>query len=141
MMRKVETEEIRHENGFEYTNGTDDSGYRWFEMTVLTHWDADGSSKVLLLAALAQRRVPLDFRDPFALHAELWDQIIILYDISVWRMRDPVRELEKVRTSWLPYRSHTSSLLTGDQVRYAVTRHVCSYTWVHTPRHPRIGGS
>ncbi|KAK0622373.1 hypothetical protein B0T14DRAFT_563830 [Immersiella caudata] len=105
MMRKVETKTIRHEDGFEYTDSPPAPGYTWFEMTVLTYWNMDGSSKVLcidaptdlpdqLLSALTQRRTPLDFKDPFVMHADLWDRIIVLYDISVWRMRDPVRELE-----------------------------------------------
>jgi hypothetical protein len=39
---------------------------------------------------------PLDFNDPFALHMPLMDQIIAVYDRSVWSIRDLIRRVEKV---------------------------------------------
>ena len=39
---------------------------------------------------------PLDFNDAFALHVPLMDQIINLYDHSVWSIRDLIRRVEKV---------------------------------------------
>jgi hypothetical protein len=104
MVRKVDKE--THEDGPDYTNGKKD--YRWFEMTAFTRWDHSPSRcQVLcvdtpfdfpdeLLKALKKRPTPLDFRDPFAMHANLVDQMIICFDISVWRVRDPIRQLEKV---------------------------------------------
>ena len=41
----------------------------------------------------------LDFNDPFALHIPLMDQIIALYDRSVWSIRDLIRRVEKA-CSW-----------------------------------------
>jgi hypothetical protein len=39
---------------------------------------------------------PVNFQDPFAMHTDLLDQMILYYDVAVWRVRDPVREAEKV---------------------------------------------
>jgi hypothetical protein len=86
-----------------------EKGYRWFEMGIFTRWDDGAKCKVLcvdtpydlpkkLKAALENRLPGLNFGDPFAMHADLLDQIIVYYEISVWRVRDPVRNLEKVST-------------------------------------------
>lgn len=103
MIQKVD--EDPHDQGPEYA--TKEKGYRWFETTVFTRWDRSGASQVLcvdappdcsagLLKALKTQTSGLDFRDPFAMHAILIDQIVTYSDISVWRIRDPVRTLEKV---------------------------------------------
>lgn len=89
----------------EYVTGLKD--YKWFEMTFFTRWGFSNISQVLcidtppnfpeeLKKLLNKRAQPVNFRDPFAMHAHLVDQIIVLADISVWRVRDPVRELERV---------------------------------------------
>jgi len=49
--------------------------------------------------ALRKQLPSLNSSDPFAMHAPLFDQIVLLYDISVWRVRDPVRKIEKVSMS------------------------------------------
>lgn len=38
----------------------------------------------------------VNLQDPFGMFQYLMDQIIILYDTSVWRIRDVVRTIEKV---------------------------------------------
>ena len=94
-----------HEDGPEYTKGED---YKWYEMTVFTRWEYPDKCQVLcintpfdlstqLQAALLDREAPLNFRDPFAMHVDLWDRIIVYSDTSVWRVRDPVRRLEESR--------------------------------------------
>lgn len=105
MVKKVEKD--AHDDGEEYVKGTKE--YKWFEMSFFTRWDSTGLlSQVLCvdvppdfhleLQRLLQRRSePLDFRDPFAMHANLVDQIAVHADVSVWRVRDPVRLLEKVK--------------------------------------------
>jgi hypothetical protein len=101
----VRKEEDAHDDGQEYVTGKKD--YKWFEMSFFTRWDPT-SSQVLcvdtppdfpleLQKLLAKRTEPLDCRDPFAMHACLVDQMIVYADVSVWRVRDPVRRLEKVR--------------------------------------------
>jgi hypothetical protein len=106
MVHKVS--EDPHEKEVEYVTdekGVED-GYTWFEMGIFTRWDG-AECKVLcvntpidlpekLEAALEKRPSHLDFRDPFAMHTDLLDQIIVYYEVSVWRVRDPVRKLEKV---------------------------------------------
>ena len=94
-----------HEDAPEYA-GTED--YQWYETTILSRWEHPEKCQVLcidtpfdlpktLQRALRDRDEPPNFRDPFALHTDLWDQLIVYSDISVWRVRDPVRGLEKAR--------------------------------------------
>jgi hypothetical protein len=105
MIRKVSDPESRHEDGPEYTPPGD--SYMWFEMGFFTRWDSPDECKVLctntpkelpseLQIALGKQPSLLDFKDPFAMHLPLIDQIILLYEVSVWRVRDPVRQIEKV---------------------------------------------
>jgi hypothetical protein len=92
----------------EYTQAS--KPYLWYEMGFFTRWDNLGYCRVWctdtpeelqsgLKTVLRKQSPPLDFSDPFATHVPLIDQIILLYDISVWRVRDPVRKIEKVSTS------------------------------------------
>lgn len=103
MVKKIDRE--AHEDGPEYAKGED---YKWYEMTIFTRWEYPDKCQVLcidtpfdlstqLQAALPAREAPLDFRDPFTMHADLWDRMIVYSDISVWRVRDPVRRLEESR--------------------------------------------
>lgn len=103
MVKKEEKDP--HDGGREYVKGKKE--YIWFEMSFFTRWDCSGLSQVLcvdippdfpleLQKLLARRSEPLDFRDPFAMHTNLVDQIVVHADVSVWRVRDPVRRLEKV---------------------------------------------
>lgn len=83
--------------------------YIWFEMGFFTRWDYPDRCTVLCidtpfdtpekLKSRLLRESLLNFCDPFAMHIPLIDQIILLYDVSVWRVRDPVRDIEKVFTS------------------------------------------
>jgi hypothetical protein len=106
MVRQVEDP---HEKEAEYVTGVKDvkKGYTWFEMGIFTRWDDGEKCKVLcvdtpndlprkLEAVLEKRSSHLDFRDPFAMHTDLLDQIIVYYEISIWRVRDPIRILEGV---------------------------------------------
>ena len=43
-----------------------------------------------------ERERKLDLQDPFAFFLPLMDQIILLYDHSVWGIRDLIRQVEKV---------------------------------------------
>ncbi|KAK4462990.1 hypothetical protein QBC42DRAFT_266827 [Cladorrhinum samala] len=104
MIQKVD--EDPHDQAQEYA--TKEKGYRWFETTVFTRWDSSGACQVLcvdappdcpagVLKALGTQTSGLDFRDPFSMHSVLIDQLVAYSDISVWRIRDPVRTLEKTR--------------------------------------------
>ncbi|KAH0547677.1 hypothetical protein FGG08_000166 [Glutinoglossum americanum] len=85
--------------------------YKWYEMGFFTLWDHSDHCRVLcidtpgdlpskLQKALAKS--PFDPRDPFAMHAPLIDQVVKLYDDSVWAIRDPIREIEKTRQAAKP---------------------------------------
>src|SRR6185437_4094596 len=100
MVRQVK--EASREEEPEYVTGkSEKKGYKWFEMGIYTLWEGRERSKVLCVdtphdlpkkLALALGGQPgLDFQDPFAMHTNLLDQILVYGDISVWRVRDPVR--------------------------------------------------
>nr|KMM70685.1 hypothetical protein CPAG_06996 [Coccidioides posadasii RMSCC 3488] len=80
--------------------------YRWYEMTFFTQWDIRGHCRVLcidmpdrflydLQAILAGSS--FEPRDPFSMHIAIFDQVVKLYDRSVWRLRDSIRRIEKNR--------------------------------------------
>lgn len=106
MVRRVEKP---HEEEREYVTTVEamKKGYEWFEMGFFTLWDGQNCKALCvdtpndlptkLAAALNKQSSQVNFRDPFAMHADLLDQIILYYEISVWRVRDPVRELEESR--------------------------------------------
>jgi hypothetical protein len=84
-----------------------DKAYTWYEMGFFTQWDRWGHCRVVCIDTpeelqlgledvFRKQLLSLNFDDPFSMHAPLFDQIILLYDASVWRVRDPVRKIEKV---------------------------------------------
>ncbi|KAK4156191.1 hypothetical protein C8A00DRAFT_31001 [Chaetomidium leptoderma] len=109
LVKMVKKEKDAHDDHDEYVPKHETKDYKWFEMSFFTRWDCpDNTSQVLcvdtppdfpseLKTLLEQRTQPLNFRDPFSMHAGLVDQIIVYADVSVWRVRDPVRHLEKTR--------------------------------------------
>lgn len=89
-------------------NGKD---YKWYEMTILSHWDTLAETHQILcidtpedfpkrvLSALLQPLSQMTqnyFRDPFSMQAQLLDQVVQLNDSSVWAIRHPIRDIEKV---------------------------------------------
>lgn len=90
-------------------------GYTWYEMGFFTCWDNSGRCRVLCIDTPEDLQSGLETvlqeslnpRDPFAMHIPLLDQIVKLYDDSVWRVRDPVRDIEKV-SSCIMFRGRTS---------------------------------
>ncbi|KAH0565181.1 hypothetical protein GP486_001427 [Trichoglossum hirsutum] len=86
--------------------------YKWHEMGIFTRWDRVGSCKVLCVDTPREMASGLeealagstpDLKDPFAMHAPLIDQIVKLYDDSVWAIRHPIREIEKTRQAAVPH--------------------------------------
>ncbi|KAK0668340.1 hypothetical protein QBC41DRAFT_322163 [Cercophora samala] len=107
MVRKVDSK--HHDNLPEYVVD-EKKGYRWFETTVFTRWDYPDKHQVLIvdtpldfpdqlicLLHKASASEKINFYDPLAMHTSLIDQIIVYSDISVWRIRDPVRQMERSR--------------------------------------------
>lgn len=84
------------------SNGKD---YEWYEMTFVSRWEALGSAQILcidtpeefpsMLSTILENTT-LDFNDPFAMHIPLLQEIVRLNDKSVWAIRDPIRQVEKV---------------------------------------------
>ncbi|KAK1773146.1 hypothetical protein QBC45DRAFT_398279 [Copromyces sp. CBS 386.78] len=117
MVRKVDSFQDKHkphDEEPEYVPEECGKGYEWFEMSLFTRWDSPGKCRVLCVdtppdfpdrlrdALLNKGRPSLSEAaaaqaDPFALHADLLDIMIVYSDISVWRVRDPIRLLEKSR--------------------------------------------
>jgi len=93
----------------------DGKKYIWYEMTFLSRWDASQDLHQILcidtpnefpekiLQALREDQ-GLDSNpkssnyssDPFSMHALLLDQVVELNDKSVWNIRHPIRDIEKV---------------------------------------------
>ncbi|RYO74280.1 hypothetical protein DL766_007592 [Monosporascus sp. MC13-8B] len=122
MIQKIPTG--ASEDGLEYCSTG--KGYQWYETTVFSHWKSEARCQVLcvdvpfdfaeeLKKALESRTAPLNFGDPFAMHVDVWDRIVVYYDISVWRVRDPVRMLEKD-----PTRRRDVFRPTHDHMRHAI---------------------
>lgn len=105
------------------------NGWEWFEMSFFVHWRPPQSTTILcfdtpeklqslLGSALAHSGSNIDYIDPYSLFATVIDQILALYDTSVWSMRNHVCTAEAVRLSldldrnWLtnPYRPDTKTL-------------------------------
>jgi hypothetical protein len=79
--------------------------YTWYEMTFLSIWEPGRYMMLCIdtpngfreeLQHSMERGQKLDLQDPFAFFLPLMDQIIILYDHSVWGIRDLIRQVEKV---------------------------------------------
>lgn len=82
------------------------SSYSWSEMSFYTHWTPDSTinfcfdvpkaSQFRLYQALASQQQPLDVGDIYASHVTILDEIVAVFDESVWALRDGVRGIEKV---------------------------------------------
>lgn len=108
--QKTQADEPEKTQAGEAKHTKADEAYVWYEMGFFTRWDYPGHCRVLcidtpeelqsgLQTVLGKQSPPLELRDPFAMHVPLIDQMILLYDVSVWRVRHPVRKFEKVPTS------------------------------------------
>lgn len=80
--------------------------YKWHEIGVFTRWDSPNCCRILCadapeafrldLKISLEKMSTLDLRDPFCMHAPLLDEMVKLYDQSLWLLRDAVRAIEKV---------------------------------------------
>lgn len=84
--------------------------YTWYEMTFFTRWDSSGDCRVLCidtpedlardlqnsLVSKTRNSPDLNTTDPFFLHIPVIDQVLLQYTNSVWRVRNPIRSIEKV---------------------------------------------
>lgn len=86
--------------------GNKKKSYIWHEMTFFTRW-TPGSCIMLCIntpkdmqqkleALLANDSTALDLDDPFSMYIPVLDEIVKLYETSVWAVRDVLRPIEKV---------------------------------------------
>ena len=82
------------------------SSYSWAEMSFYTKWtphftlnfcfDVPTASQKRLRQALDSCEPPFGLKNPYVSHVRILDQILMLFDESVWALRDGVRQIEKV---------------------------------------------
>lgn len=82
------------------------SSYSWSEMSFYTTWTTDftinfcfdvpKTSQMRLYQSLASRQQQFDIRDIYASQVILLDEILAMFDESVWALRDGVRQIEIV---------------------------------------------
>lgn len=93
--------------------------YCWNEMTFFTHWDVHSSLMIcvntptefiekLMIALKKEGQIFLDSEDPFAIFIPVMDEILKIYNDSVWSVRDVLRPIEKVCTYDQEMRETTS---------------------------------
>ena len=66
------------------------------EYTTILCFDVPEKLQSLLESALASKSNNIDYTDPYSLVSILIDQVIALYDESVWTMRNHVCSAEEV---------------------------------------------
>lgn len=91
------------------------SSYSWSEMSFYSAWttkctinlcfDVPKASQIRIHQALAVSHKPFETRDVYASHVILLDEILAMFDESVWALRDGVRQIERV----LKYTASTES--------------------------------
>ena len=70
--------------------------------TITFCFDVPMASQVQLRQALGSCEQPFNLKDPYTSHARILDQILIMFDESVWAIRDGVRKIEKVLENRAP---------------------------------------
>lgn len=93
--------------------------YEWYEMGFFTTWMSTGSQLVFCfnLPRILHARLQMIFLSPsspklpdiYSLHAVIVDEIIKLFDKSVWSLRDVIRKIEMVRLDSYPLRTQTAT--------------------------------
>ena len=88
------------------SKGLDHHEYEWYEMGFFTTWMSTGSQVVLCfnVPQILHIRLRTIFLSPstpklpdiYSLHAVIIDEIITLFDKSVWTLRDIIRKIELV---------------------------------------------
>ena len=88
------------------------SSYSWDEMSFFTKWtphctlnfcfDVPMTSQIRLRQALDSDEQPFGVNDLYASHVRILDQILMMFDESVWALRDGVRQIEKVSKTESP---------------------------------------
>jgi len=89
-------------------------GWTWYEMGFFVHWTPPNSTTVIcfdlpkhlqasIRLALARVTDDIDFGDPYAVLAVLLNEVLCLYDDSVWSLRNHISNWEVVRYGRSPW--------------------------------------
>lgn len=100
--------------------------YEWYEMGFFTTWISTGSQLVLCfkIPQVLHARLQMIFLSPsspklpdiYSLHAVIIDEIIKLFDRSVWSLRDVIRKIEVVRLDSYPLRRRIATKRTYSRI-------------------------
>lgn len=100
--------------------------YEWYEMGFFTTWIPTGSQLVLCfnIPRILHARLQTIFLSPsspklpdiYSLHAVIIDEIIKLFDKSVWSLRDVIRKIEVVRLDSYSLRTETATKRTHSRI-------------------------
>jgi hypothetical protein len=85
-------------------------GYDWHKLSFFTDWHASGPVitfcfglpnmvKDSIMKAVRENGMRIPLVDPFTLHTILIEEVVALFDQALWRWRDLVRKIEKVRVN------------------------------------------
>jgi hypothetical protein len=84
--------------------------YDWYKLGFFTDWQTSGKvitfcfglpdmMKDSIVKAVRTNGMRIPLVDPFALHTVLIEEVVALFDQELWRWRDLVRKIEKVRVN------------------------------------------
>lgn len=95
------------------------SSYSWAEMSFYTKWtphftlnfcfDVPMAFQIRLRQALDSGEQAFGVNDLYASHVRILDQILMIFDESVWALRDGVRQIEKVPRNREPRFGHLTT--------------------------------
>ena len=82
-------------------------GWEWYEMGFFVHWTPPHSTKILcfdlpdhlqaiLQSALTSNLDKIDFYNPYSVFSMLLYELLSLYDVSVWSLRNHICDWEAV---------------------------------------------
>lgn len=82
------------------------SSYFWSEMSFYSTWsrefnvnicfDVPKASQLRIVQGLSTHEQPFDAMDVYASHGIILGEILVMYDESIWALRDGVRQIEMV---------------------------------------------
>jgi hypothetical protein len=84
--------------------------YDWYKLSFFTDWHPSGRVIILcfglpnmvkdsIVESVKTKGMRMPLVDPFALHTVLIEEVVALFDQELWRWRDLVRKIEKVRVN------------------------------------------
>ena len=84
--------------------------------SVVLCFDVPMTSQMRIHQALVSHQRRLDLRDIYTGHVIVLDEVLVLFDESVWALRDEVRRIEKVLSSLAPCKAMLLGLMEFSRV-------------------------